>query len=480
MLTMIANQHSANKQEELNRTDAEKALFKLLQQSTFSGIKDEKFKNLQVFEDEDCIIRLKTRLSYGEFEEKFKYPIVLPSKSPIVTALILEEHENNSHAGTQTLQSLLREDYWILKSRKTIRNAIRRCNNCQVYMATKVDCEAAPLPKERVQADIPFQVTGVDMFGPLFLKDGSKSWVALFTCAVYRAVHLELVTSLSTDAFKNAFRRFVSRRGRPSIVYSDNGTNFVGMNNQFKSINWKKIEKFGAFQKIKWRFNPPTAAWWGGFWERMVGVVKQTLRKVLGRASLEYEDLQTVLCDVEGIVNRRPLTYVSEDPNDLTPLSPYLFLTGNKSSDVPEADAIDGKSLNKRWRRMQRVREDLRSRFRKEYLGQLRSNAFQKKNYELKIGDKVMIGHDNQKRLNWPIGRIEELIKGKDGQIRVVKVKTEDGMLLRPIQRIYPLETYEDDAPEEKPVETGSESANITRYGRKVKFPTRLTYMYLD
>ncbi|CAL8130362.1 unnamed protein product [Orchesella dallaii] len=345
---------------------AEKALLKIVQDSSFSGIQDEKLKKLNVFIDEDKLIRLKTRLLRGDFSEDFKRPIVLPHRSPVVDALIMHEHKKHCHAGVQTLLSILREQFWILKGRRTIRQVFRKCEDCMRYAAKKMDPEMAPLPKDRMQADIPFQVTGVDMMGPLFLKDGNKAWVALFTCAVYRAIHLELVTSLSTEAFKNALRLFVGRRGRPSIIYSDNGTNFVGTHNLFKAVNWKQVQKYGSYQKIEWRFNPPTAAWWGGFWERMVGVVKSTLRKVLGKASLDFEELETVLCEVEAVVNQRPLTYISEDDKDLEPLSPYLFLTGNKTADIPEADVVDAKSLKMRWRYMQRIREDLRSRFRKE------------------------------------------------------------------------------------------------------------------
>ncbi|GFT56756.1 integrase catalytic domain-containing protein [Trichonephila clavipes] len=107
------------------------------------------------------------------------------------------------------------------------------------------------------------------MAGSLFLKENNKSWVLIFTCAVYRAVDFELVTTASTDVFLMAFRRFVARRGRCATVYCDNGTDFVGAANHLKQLNWSQIQKSGAINSIEWKSNPPTVAWWGGWRERL-------------------------------------------------------------------------------------------------------------------------------------------------------------------------------------------------------------------
>ncbi|XP_072377028.1 uncharacterized protein [Diabrotica undecimpunctata] len=173
------------------------------------------------------------------------------------------------------------------------------------------EVQTPPLPADRVRDTTAFEISGVDLAGPLYLKSGEKAWICLFTCAVYRAVHLELVTSLSTNAFIQAFRRFVARRGRPRILYGDNRTNFTEFENAFKQLDWNIIAEYSSKQSIKWRFNPPTAAWWGGFWERLVGIVKGLLRKVLGRASLNYEDLLTLLCDCESITSQLASVNVS-------------------------------------------------------------------------------------------------------------------------------------------------------------------------
>ncbi|CAL8070399.1 unnamed protein product [Orchesella dallaii] len=469
--------------------EAELHLVKILQENYFEGTNDTRFKQLDVFMDEKGHLRLRTRLLLGDFEDDFKTPLVLPAKGPIVEALIKSEHEKNSHAGVQTLTIILRERFWILHARRTIRGVITKCQECKRFDARKMNCNTPALPRERLHADIPFQVTGVDYFGPLFMKNGTKTWVALFTCAVYRAIHLELVSSMTTDAFISALRRFISRRGRPDIIFSDNGSNFVGCNNLFQEIDWKRVEKYGVCHRIAWRFNPPTAAWWGGWWERLVGVVKKCLRRVLGKSILTFEEMQTILCDVEAVVNQRPLTYVSENPTDLTPLSPYLFVVGHKTSHIPEADLVDGLSLNTRLKFLQRLRKDLRSRFRKEYLGQLRCWGQAKETRKLKVGDVVLVGQDNIKRIDWPLATIVQLFPGKDGKVRVVKVKTEKGDLLRPIQRIYPMEANNEQVAEED-CQTEEEQRGeskpdrrvevITRYGRKVKIPQRFTMISVN
>lgn len=256
---------------------------------------------------------------------------------------------------------------------------------------------------------------------------------------------MELTTSLSTNSFLQVLRRFVARRGRPQVIYSDNGTNFRGTENAFATLNWDQIMRETSVQRIIWRFNPPTASWWGGFFERLIGVVKQLLRRVLGRACLSYEELLTSLCDCEAVVNSRPLTYVSNDSKDLVPLTPAMFLHDLVEVGVPDCDEIDRISLSRSARHKQKLRDDLRKRFRLEYLGQIKCH-FKKKTREfVKIGEVVLIGNDNTKRIEWPIGRVIEVFPGKDRLVRLVRVKTIHNDFLRPVQRLFPLEFHDGD-----------------------------------
>ncbi|XP_050303942.1 uncharacterized protein LOC126741531 [Anthonomus grandis grandis] len=325
---------------------------------------------MEVFEDMDGVIRLKSRISNRSDCDNFLFPVILPGKHFLVNRLIFGEHLKLGHIGAQSLMCILRQNFWILGGRRAIRHAISKCVVCKRHTSKPITVRSPPLSIDRVRDAIEFEITGVDFAGPLFVKSGEKIWICLFTCAVYRAVHLELCSSLLVVCFMQALRRFIARRGRPRTIYSDNGTNFVGTDNAFSRVDFKKFAETSSTERIQWRFNPPTAAWWGGFWERLVGVLKQLLRKVLGRALLDYESLLTIICDCEAI-NSRPLTCSSTDPNELVPLTPIMFLRDQLVSGVPDCDAVDRHSLSRKVQHRQKLAEDLRRRFRNEYLGQL-------------------------------------------------------------------------------------------------------------
>ena len=461
-------------------TKAETTILKLVQQDAFPC--DEKnVAGIRIVKDEQGLLRVVTRLLNREDSEDFKMPVLLPSCHPIVSQLIMKEHWMNQHAGVQLLSGILRERFWILQTRRTIKGAIRKCIPCLRYKTKKFEVETAPLPENRVKTAKVFENIGVDLAGPLFLKDGGKAWIVLFTCAVYRCVHLELVTSLSTEAFLDAFSRHCARRGRPSVVYSDNGTNFVGANNALRALNWKKIEAAANLKQIKWIFNPPASPWWGGWWERLVRTVKELLRRTLGRTSLNYEKLSTLLCEIEGVINQRPLTAESDDPEDLQPLTPAMYLTEISST---ETEFVDAAGFHKANKERKRLLELFKGRFRKEYLGLLIQKAKKLKETEVKVGDVVIVGQDNVKRLDWPLARILELLPGKDGKVRVAKVKTAMGILTRPLQRLYPMEvsSFSESVPSVFPIAPINEEAVeakpvvITRVGRVIRDPRRFGF----
>jgi hypothetical protein len=274
-------------------------------------------------------------------------------------------------------------------------------------------------------------------------------------------------------------RRFIARRGRPSKLYSDNGLNFVGCNNLFSQVDFEEVRRYAAVQRMEWVFNPPTAAWWGGFWERLVGLTKRLLRRILGNSVVDLEELTTVLCDVEATLNRRPLTYISEKGGELVPLCPEMFMKDNPASGLPEADVVDAESLRVRAKKCQQLREELRSRFRKEYLGQLQ-HVTTSKNIAAVPGDVVIIEMDNKKRIDWPLGVVKEVYPGRDGKFRTALVKTKSGESLRPLQRLFLLETSEKPTPEnDKQAEDEEPPSNPvmrTRFGRRIVKPDRLSF----
>ncbi|KAJ8946168.1 hypothetical protein NQ318_004421 [Aromia moschata] len=218
-------------------------------------------------------------------------------------------------------------------------------------------------------------------------------------------------------------------KGELTAMEHDRAEKFVFRLVQEKGFSEKEVRILNSFNPhqdvdglLRIKSRPPTAAWWGGFWECLIGVIKRLLRRVLGRTSLNYEDLLTLVCECEAVVNARPLTYLSEDPSDSVALSPSMFSTDQAEFGLPDYDAIDNVSLCRK------------------YLGQLKLVCDKKLGRSIGIDDLVLVGDDNHKRLNWPLGRVIEILPGKDNLIRVVKVVTSQGHLLRPVQKLFPLE----------------------------------------
>jgi hypothetical protein len=461
---------------------AEFHIMKLIQQEAFPT-KGEVIGGIRVVRNEDGLICVNTKLTQRQDHRSFRLPVLLPSHHPLVEQLIRYYHSIWCHGGVQFLMGKLREKFWVMKARSVIKSVISKCVKCRRF-STKSPClPPAPLPKDRVTSGSTFQVSGVDLAGPLFLKNGTKVWVVLFTCAVYRCVHLEMVGSLTTEAFLLALQKFVCRRGRPDTIWSDNGTNFRGAVNAFKLLDWKRIEEETTIKMIKWKFIPPTAAWWGGWWERLIRTIKDMLKKMLGHSKLSWSQLESLLCDVERSMNERPLTYVSDDQDDLVPLTPSMFLYGPRMSSFPESEVFDAIGLRKAAASMNVLRGELLSRFRKEYLAHLVHRGKMEKQNKIQVGDVVLVGSDQKKRLFWPMGLVVELLPGADGHFRVAKVRVREGILLRPIQRLFPLEissksevfpvSAEVIQKSKKPSELIQEQNQVTRAGRRVKKPQR-------
>nr|XP_012232190.1 PREDICTED: uncharacterized protein LOC105677886 [Linepithema humile] len=312
----------------------------------------------------------------------------------------------------------------------------------------------ADLPEARVnKVKYAFQKCGVDYAGPFEYKEGQrknakliKCYIALFVCLATKAVHIELAADLSTEAYLNVFKRFISRRGRPTDMYSDNGLNFVGARRQFNELYElfnddlckTKIIDFVTTEKIRWHFIPPRAPHMGGIWEAAVKSTKFHLRRIIGEASIRYEELLTLLVQVEAILNSRPLTPLSNDPNDFEVLTPAHFLTGCPLMTYPEPNLME-LPTNKlsRWQRVEQLKQHFWRRWTREYLHtcQIRTK-WNMISEPIKIGQMVMLQEDNLPPLCWSLGRIEEVYPSNDNTIRVVSVHTSKGIYKRPITRL--------------------------------------------
>lgn len=272
-------------------------------------------------------------------------------------------------------------------------------------------------------------------------------------------------------------------------MYSYPVSNFTGTDNALKKLDWDKIRHACAIDKIEWILNPPKSPWWGGWRERPIGIVKDLLRKVL-----DYEEMNTVLCDCESIINTRPLTYVSEDSTDLATLTPDMFLKEIAKLGVVDLDYVDSKFLNQKRHKRQMIMNELRQRFSVEYLAQLPFRKGDTETRRIEVGEIVLIADENKKKINWPLARVIDIYPGKSNKVRVAKVKTAKSVLVRPVKNLIPLEIRPDESIStgieamEKPIvlpsspseETEIESMTVipaqihTRSGRFVKPVNRL------
>lgn len=243
-----------------------------------------------------------------------------------------------------------------------------------------------------------------------------------------------------------SLKRFVARRGRPQELFSDRGTNFVGADKELKKnisliFSDEKIHKYMSEEMIKWNFNPPSAPHFGGLWEANIKQMKNHLKRTIGEQILTYEEFLTLIVQIESCLNSRPLVALSNDPNDLNALTPGHFIIGTALTSLPDPD-LSSTCLSplERWKLLQKIFQSFWKRWSLDYLSQLqqRTKWFTSKP-NLKLNDLVLIKDDNQPPLKWKLGRIIELYPGEDNNVRVVKLKTVNGELKRPITKLSPL-----------------------------------------
>jgi len=251
--------------------------------------------------DDVGILRVGGRLENALITYEAKHPIILPYRHHATDLIISQHHQKTGHLGQEYVLSSLHQFYWIIKGRSAVRRVISSCFQCKKLGAVRGEQLMADLPKESLMSgDPPFTYVGVDYFGPFYLRQGRsnvKRYGCLFTCLVIRAVDIEVVNSLDTDSFLNAFRRFINLRGCPTTVYSDNGTNFQAGERELHELlsdwNQESIHKFLHQRNITWKFNPPTASHMGGAWERTIRSVRKILRALLGQQLVSDEMLRT-------------------------------------------------------------------------------------------------------------------------------------------------------------------------------------------
>ena len=435
--------------------------------------KSSSISRLSPFVDKDGLIRVHGRLEFAPsllYDEKF--PVLLP-KCHVSYLLVKAQHHSMRHAGVNTLMVALRNRYWIVSLRPLAKQVCKHCLDCQRQDARPYDQAQAPLPMDRIKESPPFSVIGLDYAGPLYCSDlgAKKLYILLITCAITRAIHVELVDSLSLEDFVYAFRRFSARRGMPRIVYSDNAKTFKGAS--------RLIQKQMSHVNISWKFSAPLAPWWGGWWERLVRSVKSALKKSLGNRLVSKVELDTSLQEIEACINSRPLTYVSDTG---LPLTPSHFLIGRSSPMMNVNDVNyceETKDLVLRERCQTKIVDQFWNAWKNEYIRNLAPMKAKKRNTDVKLGAVVLIKEEGKSRLQWPLGVICKLFTGKDGLVRAVELKTSKGVICRAVQKLFKLEMF-DHSNDETPINndevepsTSIKNVSVSSRGRLLQ-PRRL------
>lgn len=447
-----------------------------------------KLISLSPFLDDRGLIRVGGRLENSALPYKQRHPVILPGTGHLTKLIVQDAHASTLHGGIQLTMAKLRLQYWIINGKNSIKWIINKCITCFRFRAAGGTQLMGNLPEPRITVSRPFTHVGVDFAGPVSLKISPgrgirtiKGYICIFICLATKAMHLEPVTGLSTQAFLATFRRFAGRRGACGHIYSDCGTNFVGASKRLK-IDYSEWSNYLTTELMdtlatsgtQWHFIPPGSPHFGGLWEAGVKSMKHHLKRI-ANYNLTYEELSTVLCQIEGCLNSRPLCPLGNDPEDIGFLTPGHFLTGDSIAAVPEANLLDIQ-INRltRWQLIQRIQQEFWSKWSSEYLARLQQRPkWKAQGPNVDKGNLVLVKDEQLPPNQWLLGRITEIHPGKDGLTRVVTLKTKNTTLKRPITKIclLPIEDNELPAVEKFSEPTSEHSINrriMTRSKTKI------------
>lgn len=391
--------------------------------------------------DSDGLLRVGGRIKHSGLDLDYVNPIIVPSRHHLSVLLIRHYHEAVKHQGRHFTEGAIRSaGFWIVGAKRSIASLLFKCVTCKKLRGKTEQQQMGDLPAERLQVAPPFTYVGVDVFGPWEVTSrrtrgghaNSKRWAVMFSCMCTRAVHIELIETMTASSFINALRRLFAIRGPARQIRSDCGTNFVGASRELQMSSTdaspESVERYLSDQNCTWVFNPPHSSHMGGAWERMIGIARRILDCMLQeqRAQLTHEVLSTLMAEVAAVMNARPLIPVSSDPESTLILTPSMLLTLKTGSTPPPPGNFEGGARYKEeWKRVQNLADIFWGKWRREYLHTLQlRQKWQDKKPSLKCGDVVLLKDSQSKRNEWPIAVITKTFPGQDGLVRKVEVTT--------------------------------------------------------
>ena len=372
--------------------DAEKFLFRLSQQQSLDGDVNQLTDNRPVQKrsrliqlttsiDEDGILRSNSRLANAPVSTASKKPIILDGRNRIIRLFLELQHNFNGRVGVEQQTHIIQLNFWVLQCKTVMKKISNRCYECRRQRQLNSQPQMSDLPSYRFSVKpVAFKETGVDFFGPFEIysqiNTARKVYRCLFTCLMIRAVHIEATRNLQKESCIMAFQRFFSRRGLPERIHSDKALYFTSTAKTFEesSFTTTEIQKYAESKKIAWKFIPPGAPLFGGtLAQRLIGMSKRLFFNIAGSRKLQEDSFSTLICQVEALLNSRPLTSVSSDIGDVESLTPGHFLTG-MTSGLPSDTTISSKDrgAGKLWNNVNSIMNEFWTRLLKEYLPTLR------------------------------------------------------------------------------------------------------------
>ena len=385
--------------------------------------KDSKLKSVNPFISKEGLLLVGGRLGNANISSMQANPVIL-SASDWLTKLIFQHfHITLSHCGPTLLIAHTAIFLYVVAARQLEKSVCRDCLVCKRRAPKAMAQMMGQLPAPRVNPALCFLHTGVDYAGPILLKRGNprkpsitKGYLAIFVCLATKAVHIEVVSSLSTPALLAAIRRFISQKGLPTHFYTDNGSNFVGARHElgdlyvFLNLDTTEaaIRECLMSKKITWHHIPQRAPHFGGIWEAVVKSTKFHLKRTVGGTKLYYEELATVICQISACLNSRP--YLAQDCHDSEgdlPLTPGHFLIGRSVLAYPEVPLVPDLTLTKRWELCQALVQSFWNLWSKSYLSSLqRRQKWQKPLPNVGVGDLVMLLEETPLVTQWKMRKV--------------------------------------------------------------------------